>query len=77
MAVSERPYDEPYDCAYMGMKVRVSGLLESMSGLGATVLVRQMSGCTGARLCKKFGSPTAMQSSVSVGCPYHDSINKH
>jgi hypothetical protein len=76
MATSERPYDEPYECPYMGMKVRIDGLLEAMSGLGATVLVRHMTGCSGSRLCKKFGSPTMMQLPASVGCPYHDSLHK-
>jgi len=75
MPVAERPYDEAYFCEYMGQKVRVDGYMEAVQGLGTLVLVRQMTGCTGARLCKKFASPTAMQLSQSVGCPYHDSLH--
>ena len=71
---SERPYDEPYFCEYMGQRVRVDGVMESVQGLGTTVLVRHMTGCTGLRLCKKFVSPSAMQLNQSAGCPYHDSI---
>ncbi|HLY56768.1 MAG TPA: hypothetical protein VKS60_14490 [Stellaceae bacterium] len=74
---SERAYDESYFCEYMGQKVRVDGYMESVTGLGSTVLVRQMTGCTGLRLCKKFTSPSAMQLPSSVGCPYHDKLHGH
>jgi hypothetical protein len=76
MAVSEAPYDEAYQCSFLGKSVRVDGLLETYSGPGGLTLVRQMSGCTGSRLCKKFPMPSAFNSKASFGCPYHDSLHR-
>ena len=76
MAVTERPYDEPYFCTFLGQKVHVDGLITTISGRGPTVTTRQMAGCNGRRLCGKFPQPAMMEKPESVGCPYHDALNR-
>jgi len=76
MATSEQPFDEAFACGFLGRSVRVDGLIETHQTLTGLVMVRSMAGCTGARLCKKFPSPSAMQRPESVGCPFHDSLQR-
>jgi hypothetical protein len=74
MDSNERPYDEEFFCSFMGRNVRVDGMIQTHSSIAGLKIFRTMTGCTGARLCKKFNSPTAMQQQDPVGCPYHDSL---
>jgi hypothetical protein len=76
MAMSEQPFDEGFSCGFLGRQVRVDGLIETHQTLNGLVMVRSMAGCTGSRLCKKFSSPSAMQRQESVGCPFHDSLQR-
>jgi hypothetical protein len=74
MPMLEPHYFETFRCSYLGKDVRVTGHQELRTENGAETLVRELTGCSGAHMCKKFPQQSVYFSKESVGCPYHDGL---
>jgi len=67
---------ENYECSIVKQPVTVTVLKVTHPIIGPA---KQMKRCSKAHVCKLFGAPplsSAFSSPISVGCPYHDSLNK-
>ena len=66
MATLEPHFFENYRCSYLVQDVRITGFQEVRKENGTEAVVREITGCSGARLCKKFPSnPSGSPSSRS------------
>jgi hypothetical protein len=74
MATLEPHFFENYRCSYLVQDVRITGFQEVRKENGTEAVVREITGCSGARLCKKFPQQSVWFSKQSVGCPYHDAL---
>ncbi|HLY56983.1 MAG TPA: hypothetical protein VKS60_15570 [Stellaceae bacterium] len=72
----EPHYFETYRCSFLVQDVRITGYQELKKENGKEEVVREITGCSGARICGKFPQQSIWFSKQSVGCPYHDALLK-
>lgn len=68
--------DQDYDCNVVNQTVQVSIELRPLHGQfqSAVSYTRQMIGCTGNAICKKFPTQQSFRRRASGGCPAHEML---